>query len=123
MKIKTIVHTLLVLLLISAGGIVAVRAQADQVVGGYSSVSARSGDAKRAADLAVRTRSSKTGKKITLVKIVKAEQQVVAGMNYRVCLLVREGRHKPYTATAVVYQNLKNRRSLTRWKKGECTEL
>lgn len=100
-----------------------VSAQADQIVGGYGDISVKSKEARRAADVAVHSRSARTGKKITLVRIKKAEQQVVAGLNYRICMSVREGRRKPYLVTAVVYQNLKNKRSLSKWKKGDCTDL
>jgi len=102
---------------------VAASAQTEPMAGGYSSISVKSKEAKNAAAVAVRSRSAKTGKTITLVKINKAEQQVVAGMNYRVCMTVREGRGKAYTVTAVVYLNLKQKRSLTDWKKGGCSEL
>jgi hypothetical protein len=100
-----------------------VTAQTDQMVGGYGDLSAKSKEARRAADVAVKARSAKTGKTITLVRITKAEQQVVAGLNYRICMTVREGGHKAYTVTAVVYQNLKNKRTLSNWKKGACTDL
>jgi hypothetical protein len=100
-----------------------VSAQADQIVGGYGDISATSKDAKSAAAFAITKQAAKSGKKLTLVKITKAEQQVVAGINYRVCMMVREGRRKAYSVTAVVYQNLKNRRSLSNWKKGECSDL
>ncbi len=123
MKNKLIIFSVFAVLLLAIVSVSNVAAQTDQMVGGYGDMSARSKDARRAADVAVKARSAKTGKAITLVRIVKAEQQVVAGMNYRVCMTVREGRHKAYTVTAVVYQNLKNKRSLSKWKRGECTDL
>ena len=51
------------------------------------------------------------------------EIQVVAGLNYRICMRVREGRRAVRTATAVVYRDLRKRMSLTRWKNGACTDL
>jgi hypothetical protein len=56
---------------------------------------------------------------ISLISIDKAEQQVVAGMNYKVCLKVRNGKRVRY-ATAVVYRDLKGKRSLSSWDWGEC---
>lgn len=94
-----------------------------EIVGGYGEISVESKEARSAAAFAVRTRAARTHKKITLVKILKAEQQVVAGLNYRICMDVHEGRRKPRTVTAVVYQNLKNKRSLSRWKNGACSDL
>ena len=100
-----------------------VSAQDEPMVGNYREISVKSKEAKNTAAFAVKTRSAKTGKYITLVKITKAEQQVVAGMNYRVCMLVREGRRKAYAVTAVVYLNIKNKRTLSKWKNGGCTDL
>ncbi len=100
-----------------------VSAQTDQIVGGYGDISVNSKDARRAAETAISSRSNRTGKKITLIRIKKAEQQVVAGLNNRVCMSVREGRHKPYTVTAVVYQDLKKKRVLSKWKRGTCSDI
>lgn len=91
---------------------------AQMIVGGYADTSASSKEVKRAAKFAVDQRTSRTGGKVKLVKIVKAEQQVVAGMNYRLVLRVADKRGRHRTATVVVYQNLKNKLSLTSWKTG-----
>lgn len=90
---------------------------AQMITGGYSDASVTSKEVKRAAKFAVSRHS--TTSKVTLVKIVKAEQQVVAGMNYRVVLSVADKRGKKGTATAVVYQDLKNHLSLTSWTAGD----
>ena len=99
-----------------------VSAQED-IAGGYGDMSVTDRDARQAAAFAVKTRSSKTSKKITLIKILKAEVQVVAGLNFRVCMRVREGKGRVQTVTAVVYRNLRNKRSLSRWKSGGCSDL
>ena len=122
MKLRSIILLSFALLFFASASVKKVAAQ-DQIVGGYGDISVKSKDAKKFASYAVTTRSAKTGAKITLVKIQKAEQQVVAGLNYRICMTVREGRHKPYTATAVVYQDLRNKRSLSKWKKGACSDI
>jgi hypothetical protein len=93
-----------------------------QIAGGYSDTEVTSAEAKRAAMIAVRSRASRTHTTVTLLKINKAETQVVAGLNYRICMRVREGK-RVKTVTAVVYQNLKNKYSLTNWKAGGCTDL
>lgn len=123
MKNKLIIFSVFTVFLLGAANASSVAAQTDQIVGGYGDLSVKSKDVRHAADFAVKARSTKTGKTITLVRITKAEQQVVAGLNYRICMSVREGRHKTYTVTAVVYQNLKNKLSLSKWKRGECTDL
>ena len=105
-------------------GAVAVEARVSaQIAGGYSSLSVKSKDARDAAAFAIKTQSATSSKKIVLVKILKAEKQVVAGLNYRICLLVRESKGRSKSITAVVYQDLSNVLSLTDWKGGGCTEL
>jgi cystatin-C len=96
---------------------------AQDIAGGYGDASVTDKDVRSAANFAIKSRSRSTGKTLTLVKIVKAEVQVVAGLNYRVCMTVREGRKAAKTITAVVYKDLQNRRSLSRWKVGGCSEL
>jgi len=93
-----------------------------QITGGYGDTSVADKDVKSAAAFAVKTRTRQSGKSVALVKVVKAEVQVVAGLNYRICMKVRQG-GKTQTVTAVVYKDLSNRRQLSRWKSGGCTEL
>lgn len=90
-----------------------------QIAGGYSDISASSKEVKRAVRFAVQQRMLRTGNKVTLVKIVKAERQVVAGLNYRIVLGVADRRGRRRTATVVVYQDLKDHLSLTSWKTGD----
>lgn len=97
--------------------------KAGDIVGGYAEIAVTSKEAKSFAAYALRARSKHEHKKFTLVKIVKAEKQLVAGENYRVCMDVRQGRQKASRVTAVVYENLKNKRKLSHWKTGECTDL
>lgn len=99
------------------------RVSAQEITGGYGDASVADKDVRKAANVAIASRSRSTGKTLTLVKIVKAEIQVVAGLNYRICMTVREGRKRAKTVTAVVYKDLRNRRSLTNWKAGGCSEL
>ena len=58
---------------------------AETLVGGYSEVSVTNEQVIAAAQFAVKTQalSVERAPVITLVEILKAEQQVVAGMNYR----------------------------------------
>ncbi len=99
------------------------RAFGQDIAGGYGDASVSDKDVRAAANFAIKNRSRSTGKTFTLVRIVKAEVQVVAGLNYRVCMTVREGRKRAKTITAVVYKDLRNRRSLSQWKAGGCSEL
>lgn len=94
-----------------------------QIAGGYGDAAVNSKEVNQAAKFAVKARGKKIGKSVTLVRIEKAESQVVAGLNYRVCMEVREGGGKRKRVTAVVYMDLKQRLSLSRWQSGGCKEL
>lgn len=106
-------------------GIFAVSSQvsAQDITGAYGEASVTDKDVLKATKFALKSRSTQTGKRFTLVRIQKAESQLVAGMNYRVCLRVRDNRKRISTITAVVYRDLKNRYSLSNWQAGGCTEL
>lgn len=101
-----------------------VRAQQDEpVAGGYAPASRSSKEIRKAAGRAVAIRAKQSGTAITLVKIEKAEVQVVAGMNYRLCMRVREGGRGTKTVTAVLFRSLRGGYSLSRWRAGGCREL
>ena len=95
------------------------RTASAQIAGGYGAVDKNDPEVKAAAKYAVAAETRHAHHTIKLISINKAEQQVVAGMNYKVCMKVRDGK-KTRWATAVVYQNLKNKRSLTSWDWGAC---
>src|SRR5262245_37239547 len=121
MKKPQIFITLLVCLIVAAFATPA----AAQKTGGYKEISKTDDGAKAAAEFAVSERAEKTGGTAKLVSIQKAERQVVAGMNYRLCLEVitsgKEGEADvPEQVKIVVYRNLKNEYSLTSWVKEEC---
>ena len=93
------------------------------VVGGYASASITDKEVAAAANYAVKAEAKKMHAKIRLVSITSAEQQVVAGINYRVCLNVETtSRGKkdamPEMVQATVYKNLKQKYSLTGWTRG-----
>ena len=95
------------------------------MAGGWSSAGVTDKEVVAAANYAVKAEAAKTGSKIKLISIKCAERQVVAGMNYRINLSVETGKRGkktllPQTVEAVVYKNLKQKYSLTTWKKGDC---
>ena len=94
-----------------------------QMAGAYSDVSSTSAEVQKAATFAVKTRSRRLGKSLKLVQIEKAQSQVVAGMNYRLCMEVREGSGKKTRVTAVVYLDLKQHLTLSKWEKGGCKDI
>lgn len=95
----------------------------DDIAGGYADISVRDKNVRKVAAFAVKQQSKRVIPNYKLISIRKSEIQVVAGLNYRICMNVRENRGRNLTVTAVVYKNLKNRLSLTNWRSGGCREL
>jgi hypothetical protein len=89
-------------------------AQDMPIAGGYSERPTSDRGVAAAAAFAVKERGRRTGRRVTLVSILRAETQVVAGLNYRLLLSVREGRLS-LTVSADVYENLRRRLSLESW--------
>ncbi len=90
-------------------------AQDAPIAGSYSERPTSDRGVVAATAFAVRERGRRTGRRVTLLEVRRAETQVVAGLNYRLLLTVREG-GKERDVTAVVYQNLRQRLSLTSWE-------
>jgi len=95
-----------------------------QMMGGYKVIASDDAAAQAAAEFAVTTQSEKSGKEMSLVEIVKAERQVVAGSNFRMCLKVAsegaEGHDATTSVQLVVYVDLKGNRKLTSWTASDC---
>ena len=111
---KRALLTVLALLILGAGAPTA-SAQDAPIAGGYSERRVNDRSVTAAAAFAVRERGRQTSRRVTLLSIKRAETQVVAGMNYRLLLSVREG-GKVVDVTAVVFQNLSRRLSLESWE-------
>lgn len=97
------------------------------IVGGYAAADATAPEVIKAANFAVKAQAKKDRTKIKLIKISRAEQQVVAGMNYNVCLLVEvkeKGKKTmvPQTVQTVVYVNPQNKYELTSWAIAACAD-
>ena len=103
----------------------AVASASAQKVGGYKEVSASDAAVQGAAEYAVSTRAKSSGKEISLVDVIKAERQIVAGSNYRLCLkITSQGEEGEADVThfvqAVVYVDLKGNRKLASWAISDC---
>jgi hypothetical protein len=90
------------------------------MAGGYAKADTRDAEVVAAAKYAVKAEAKKQRAKISLVSVNQAEEQVVAGRNYRLCLKVETAEKGKKTKTskiieAVVFQNLKQKLSLTSW--------
>jgi len=115
-----IIQTLSVIFLFCA----AAYAQEGQIVGGYAQTDVTNKDVVAAAKFALKKRGSTSKTNITLIKIERAEQQIVAGINYRLCLKVKytrraKGRDEGFVEV-VVYRNLKKVYELTEWTVRNC---
>lgn len=98
-----------------------------QKLGGYKDAATTEAGVKAAAAFAVRAQTEKTERKETLMSIYKAEKQVVAGINYRLCLKVTsEGDGDEadiiHFVQVVVYVDLKGNSKLTSWADSDCGE-
>jgi hypothetical protein len=118
----TIFRTLLVLAF-AVAGFTAAHAQTEPMAGGYSNISNGSREARSAAAVAIRKHNSIHRRdNVRLVKIQKAEEQVVAGMNYRVCMVVKNNRGVRRTVTALIWQRPGRAMKATDWVAG-CKEI
>jgi hypothetical protein len=98
-----------------------------QRTGGYKEVAKDDTEVVAAAEFAVKEQGKKQEMTYKLVSVEHAEQQVVAGINYRLCLKV--GYHKEDDdvdttefVPVVVYRNLQKEYSLTSWAQEKCGE-
>ena len=96
-----------------------------QKVGGYKTISRSDAGATAAAEYAVDAQAEKKGLTIELVAVEKAESQVVAGTNFRLCLkIITSGADDEadvtITVKVIVFRNLKGEYSLTSWMEEDC---
>jgi hypothetical protein len=91
------------------------------ITGGYKAVSTDDAGVTGAADFAVSKRAETNSEQedLALDSIDKAERQVVAGTNYRLCLTVSIGDESQQVQT-VVYESLKQEYKLTSWTVADC---
>lgn len=88
----------------------------DAVTGAYTKGNTKDAAVAQAAQFALKQQSSQSGQPHTLQQIVQAQTQVVAGLNYRLCMKVSQGQPpKTLTVMATVYQNLSQEWQLTQW--------
>ena len=113
-----------VALLVLAVGLGALTTSA-QRLGGFKEIDKGDEGAAAAAEFAVKAESEKKEMTYKLVSVEHAESQVVAGINYRLCLKI--GYHKQDDdvdttefVRVVVFRSLQNQFSLTSWTEENC---
>lgn len=109
---------MLVLLTVAFGCVNAVQAQR---AGDYKEASVKDAEVVAAANFAVSEEGRKKGTSLSLISIKRAEIQVVAGTNYRLCLRVKIDTETK-DVKAVVYRNLSKAYLLTSWDEASCVE-
>jgi Aspartic acid proteinase inhibitor len=106
------------------GGFVLLGSALAQIAGGYGMADVKDPQVIAAAKFAVgaqNTKLKRTGSRAyTLLEISKAEMQVVAGLNFHVCLKTKLGTGIR-SADAVVYQDLQQKLSLSSWEWKKCS--
>ena len=75
-----------------------------QKVGGYKQSSKTDAGARAAAEFAVDAQAERKNLTIELVAVEKAETQVVAGTNFRLCLKITTSGADFYTTTNYIYE-------------------
>ncbi len=95
--------------------------QQEPIAGGYSEAPTTDREVVAAARFAVKQKQRRRAPHLSLVAVEHAERQVVAGLNYKLCLRVKMN-GKTREVTTVVYQNLKQKYELTSWEEGRCKQ-
>lgn len=87
------------------------------LTGGFSEASVTDEEVVEAAHFAVNEFGAAVypGQKVSLLEIVSAEQQVVAGMNYRLVVRIESDGRK-HLAEAVVWRKLSGEYELVSWR-------
>jgi hypothetical protein len=116
--LKTAAFTIFALLLAAASA-------SAQKAGAYKSISKTDAGVQAAAEFAVDAQAERKDLTIELASIEKAEKQVVAGTNFRLCLKVTtsgpdDDSEITSTVKVIVYRNLKGEYSLTSWMEEDC---
>lgn len=120
MKIKLIIFIFAALFIFSGGAAQSFAQQEVPMTGAYMKADAKNKDVITAAEFAAKTQGKTEKATIKVVSIGTAKTQVVAGINYQVCMQVSVKKKAAKAAakrfvTAIVYRNLQNRYSLTSW--------
>ncbi|MEP6900354.1 MAG: cystatin domain-containing protein [Actinomycetota bacterium] len=126
MKLKLSIFIACAVLFVFWSGSTVCYGQEEPIAGGYANADVANTEVIAAAKFAVKKRSKSQKAAIGLLSIKNARIQVVAGLNYELCLWVnfRKKNQKAVEqfVKVVVYRNLKNAFSLTGWLEENCAE-
>lgn len=119
MKKKLVMILMCIAMNVALGSMMGLQSQEPPVAGGYQAASTTEPEVITAARFAIKQEKRKKGGRLSLISIERAETQVVAGLNYRLCLKVKI-KNKIQSVQAVVYKNLQQKFSLSSWEAGAC---
>jgi Aspartic acid proteinase inhibitor len=127
MKNSSRVVTLLVALSLAFSFAIVGLAQNRPSLGGYKSAPTDDAEVVEAAEHALSERGEKEGVSLKLVSVERAERQVVAGTNFRLCLKVaidgeEDDSGETQDVKVVVFRSLQKEYSLKSWEVAECSE-
>ena len=127
MKMSLRAVTILVALGVAFGGVIAGLAQNRPILGGYKTVATDDPEVVEAAEFAVSERSENNSVSLMLVSVERAERQVVAGTNFKLCLKVaiadeEDDANETQDVKVVVFRSLQKDYSLKSWDVAECGE-
>jgi hypothetical protein len=88
-------------------------------VGGFRAVAVNDPEVTAAARFAVGAQGESEGTTISLLSVLAAERQTVAGANYRLCLEV-EVDGAAQTVSALVFKSLQRQYQLRSWEAADC---
>lgn len=110
---------IIVALYVASGSVSGLLAQQPPVAGGYQEASKTDREIMSAAKFAIRKERRNEGVPLSLITIERAETQVVAGINYKLCLRVKVN-GVTQDATAIVYKDLEQNYALSGWETTAC---
>ena len=124
LRVKKKLRIILMMVVINAviGCMFGLQAQQSPIAGGYQQASTTESDVVSAAKFATKKEKRKKGIRLSLISIERAEKQVVAGINYRLCLRVKI-KDKIQNVTTIVYRNLRQKYSLSNWEEDGCRNV
>jgi hypothetical protein len=122
MKTSLRLMTALFVLSVAFGSAMVAQAQNRPIMGGYKEAPTDDAEVKAAAAFAVSAQGEKENITITLRSIEHAERQVVAGMNYQLCLRVGKGDDsEDVDVKVVVFRSLQKAYTLKSWTEETCS--
>lgn len=118
---KTLLKMFMLTAIFAVFGCLSAFAQSDDEAGGYVKTPVNDARVKAAANYAITVKAKEMKETLRFQSIKRAETQVVAGMNYQVCMVIYVPSKQAQTdgvtlyIDATIYQNLQGQYKLSAW--------